>query len=81
MKPAELRELTAAELAEKLDETKTELFNLRFQLAVNQSENTAALGSIRRDIARIKTVIREQELAAWAAQVADDADDDPSEDN
>ena len=70
MKSAELRELTSAELAEKLDETKTELFNLRFQLAVNQSENTAALGLLRRDIARIKTVMREQELDAWAAQSA-----------
>ena len=68
MKAAELREFTAAELAEKLDETKTELFNLRFQIAVNQSENTAALGELKRDIARIRTVMREQELAAWAAQ-------------
>ena len=71
MKAAELRELTAAELAERLDETKSELFNLRFQLAVNQTENTAALGQLRRDIARIRTVMREQELAAWAAQQAE----------
>lgn len=68
MNPAELRELTANELAEKLDETKTELFNLRFQLAVNQTENTASLGTLRREIARIKTIMREQELEAWAAQ-------------
>ncbi len=68
MKAADLRELTAGELVEKLDETKTELFNLRFQIAVNQTENTAALGELRRDVARIRTVMREQELAAWASQ-------------
>ena len=62
MNATELRELTAAELAEKLDESKTELFNLRFQLAVNQTENTASLGELRRDIARILTIMREQEL-------------------
>ena len=71
MKSVELRELTASELTETLDETKTELFNLRFQIAVNQSENTAAMGTLKRDIARIKTVIREQELAAWAAQMSE----------
>ena len=68
MKAAELRDLTAGELVEKLNETKTELFNLRFQVAVNQTENTASLGELRRDIARINTVIREQELEAWASQ-------------
>ena len=71
MKPTELRALTASELTETLDETKTELFNLRFQIAVNQSENTAAMGTLKRDIARIKTVIREQELSAWAAQMSE----------
>ena len=70
MNAAELRELTAGELSEKLNETKAELFSLRFQIVVNQSENTAALGQLKRDVARINTVIREQELAAWAAQSA-----------
>ena len=63
MKALELRELTPAELAEKLDETKEELFNLRFQLAVSQSEDTASLGRLRRLIARIKTVMHEDEAA------------------
>ncbi len=62
---AELRELTAAELRERLSEAKDELFNLRFQLATNQLDNTAQLGRLRRDIARIETVMREQELEAW----------------
>ena len=61
MKALELRELTPAELVEKLDETKEELFNLRFQLAVSQSEDTASLGRLRQLIARIKTVMHENE--------------------
>ncbi len=69
MKPGELRDLTARELDERLAEAKEELFNLRFQVATNQLDNTARLRLVRRDIARIKTVIREQELAAWEAQI------------
>lgn len=68
MTAAELRDLTTVELAEKLNDSRAELFNLRFQIAVNQTDNTAALGLLRRDVARIKTIMREQELAAWAAQ-------------
>jgi large subunit ribosomal protein L29 len=66
MNAAELRELTAPELRERLSEAKDQLFNLRFQLATNQLDNTAQLGKLRRDIARIETVMREQEIAAWA---------------
>jgi len=65
MKAIELRELDAAELAEKLDEAKEELFNLRFQMATNQLDNTARLRQVRREVARISTVIRGQEIAAW----------------
>jgi large subunit ribosomal protein L29 len=65
MKALELRELDASELAEKLDEAKEELFNLRFQMATNQLDNTSRLREIRREVARISTVIREQEIAAW----------------
>ena len=70
MKAFDLRELTTLELEERLEESKEELFNLRFQLATNQLDNTARLGEVRRDIARLATVIREQELEAWAAQQA-----------
>lgn len=66
MKATELRDLTPAELVEKLDETKEELFNLRFQLAVSQSEDTASLGRLRQLIARIKTVMHENEVAGHA---------------
>ena len=60
MKASELRDLTPAELVERLDETKEELFNLRFQLAMSQSNDTASLGRLRRRIARIKTVMHEE---------------------
>ena len=68
MKAFDLRELTVQELGERLEESKEELFNLRFQLATNQLDNTARLREVRREIARIATVIREQELEAWAEQ-------------
>jgi large subunit ribosomal protein L29 len=65
MKALELRALDASELAEKLDEAKEELFNLRFQVATNQLDNTSRLREIRHEVARINTVIREQEIVAW----------------
>lgn len=68
MKADDLRELTAQELEERFEESKEELFNLRFQLATNQLDDTSRLGEVRKDIARLATVIREQELEAWAAQ-------------
>ena len=71
MKASELRDLTPAELAEQLDEAKEELFNLRFQLAVSQSENTASLGILRRRIARIKTVMHEQAAASNGREAGD----------
>ncbi len=63
MKASELKELSVVELNDKLADLKAELFNLRFQLAVNQLENTARLKSVKKDIARVKTVLREQELS------------------
>jgi len=59
---AELRVLSAEDIAEKLGEAKEELFNLRFQNATGQLDNTARLRAVRREIARIYTVIREREL-------------------
>ncbi len=63
MQIKDIRELTAAEMVEKEKEFKQELFNLRFQLATGQLENTARLRHVRKSIARIKTVLREQELS------------------
>ena len=62
MKANEIRELWPAELNDKLAALKSELFNLRFQLAVNQLDNPMRITAVKRDIARIKTVIRANEL-------------------
>jgi large subunit ribosomal protein L29 len=60
--PGELRELTDEELTERLRESKEELFNLRFQVATGQLDNNRRLQTVRHDIARIYTVMREREL-------------------
>lgn len=62
MKASELRSMANAELATKLDESYQELFNLRFQRASGQLTNTARTGQVRKEIARIKTILREREL-------------------
>ena len=62
MKANEIKELSTAEMIEKEAAFKEELFNLRFQLATGQLENTARLKEVRKSIARIKTVLRQQEL-------------------
>ncbi len=65
MNALELHKLNARELEEKVEEAKEELFNLRFQLATNQLDNHTRIRDVRREIARIKTVQREQSIAAW----------------
>ena len=60
MKATELREMTAEQLNAKLGELKEELFNLRFQLAVNQLANPHKITEVKRDIARVMTVLREK---------------------
>ena len=62
MKANELKGLTTAEMVEKEKTFKEELFNLRFQLATGQLENTARLSEVRKSIARIKTSLRQAEL-------------------
>ncbi len=63
MKANEIRELTTAEIEVKVKSLKEELFNLRFQLATGQLENTARIREVRKAIARMKTVIREREIS------------------
>ncbi len=63
MKAQELRDYTDEELRQMEAELKRKLFTLRFQIAMGQQDNTAALKNTKRDIARIKTVLRERELA------------------
>ncbi len=69
---AELRELTGDELISKLRESKEELFNLRFQTATGQLDNNRRLRTVRRDIARIYTVMRERELGLASAPATDE---------
>lgn len=63
MKAAEIRDMTAQELENKLVDLKKELFALRFQHTVNQLDNPARLKAVKKDIARIKTIMREQSNA------------------
>ena len=62
MNAQEIRELSLAELNEKLGKLKDELFHLRFQLAINQLENPMRIVAVKKDIARVKTIIRETEI-------------------
>ena len=64
MKANELRDLTTAEIEQKVKSLKEELFNLRFQLATGQLENTARIREVRKGMARMRTVIREREISA-----------------
>lgn len=62
MKAEEIRELTDEELGRKLSDLKEELFNLRFQMATGQLDNPMRMKAVRKDIARVKTIMREREL-------------------
>lgn len=66
MKVREAHNLSDQELIEKLSGLKTELFNLRFQMATGQLDNAMRIREVKRSIARVKTVIRERELAREA---------------
>ena len=63
MKANEVRKMSVSELEAKLGELKKDLFNLRLQHATNQLENPVKIAQVKRDIARVKTIIREHELA------------------
>ena len=66
MRTKELHELTVDELNTKLKELSEELFNLRFRHAIGQLENPAAIKNCKRDIAKVKTILKQRELAAKA---------------
>lgn len=70
MKAAEIRELSAEDLQVKLKEAKAELFNLRFQMATSQLDNTARVKVVKKDIARICTELRAREIRAAAEATA-----------
>lgn len=62
MPVSELAAMATSELEERLAESRKELFNLRFQLATGQLDNTARIGQVRREVARVLTILREREL-------------------
>lgn len=68
MKTQELKEMSEAELRQKEKEVTEELFNLKFQHATGQLENTQRLPQVRKDLARVKTVLREKEIAVAKAK-------------
>ncbi len=63
MKASEVRKMSSAELESKLMDLKKDLFQLRLQHATNQLDNPVSIAQVKRDIARVKTIIRQQELA------------------
>ena len=71
--PGELRELTDDELADKLREAKEELFNLRFQMATGQLANNRRLRTVRQEIARVYTILRERELGLAAGPAGEES--------
>ena len=66
-KTAELRNMDTEELESRLNETRQELFNLRFQLVTGQLDNSARIGEVRRTVARMETILREREIEAAEA--------------
>jgi large subunit ribosomal protein L29 len=68
MKASQLRELSTQELNDRLRELKSELFNLRFQLATCQLQNPMRIREVKRSIARVKTILREREIKAKAVE-------------
>lgn len=67
MKKVDIKTLTNAELTNKLSELKSELFNLRFSLATGNLPNNSQIKNVKREIARVKTILRERELKAEVA--------------
>ena len=68
MKATEIKDLAETEIAEKLKESRTELFNLRFQLATGQLDNPHRITTVKREIARLHTELRSREIAAAKSQ-------------
>ena len=67
MKVKEIREMSVDELRKALDDSKDELFKLKFQLATGQLDNPMRIKEVKRDIARVKTIMRQRELGIFPA--------------
>ena len=70
MKASQFNEMTSAELSQKLEQLKGELFNLRFQLATSQLQNPMMIKQTKCDIARVQTILREREIKAASGEQA-----------
>ena len=70
MKASQFNEMTSAELSQKLEQLKGELFNLRFQLATSQLQNPMMIKQTKRDIARVQMILREREIKAASGEQA-----------
>ena len=70
MKASQFNEMTSAELSQKLEQLKGELFNLRFQLATSQLQNPMMIKQTKRDIARVQTILRERAIKAASGEQA-----------
>jgi len=70
MKPQDIKDLAESEITDKLKERRTELFNLRFQLATGQLDNPHHITVVKRDIARLHTELRAREIAAAQSQAS-----------
>ena len=68
MKISEIRDLSGQEIIDKIQDLKEELFNLRFQNAMNQLENPKRISAVKKDIAKLKTILKEQELGLNAGK-------------
>lgn len=79
MKPGEIRSRTKEEIVEELRNTRRELFNMRFQWQTEEIANSAQYGSLRRDIARMKTVLREMELGVNTNLLSRAVEEGPAE--
>lgn len=73
MNLSEIREMTTEELLEELAEAKEEQFNLRFQVATNQLDNTARITEVKKNVARMLTIIREREMSDAGVATAEES--------
>lgn len=79
MKTIEIRDFDTDELRDKLSGLKEELFNLRFQMATGQLDNHRRIGEVKKDVARVKTVLRERDIEQHYADVAEAKSSGPTD--
>ena len=81
MKPYEIRQLSESELEERVEELEEEIYNLRFQKATRQASDTKRISALRRDIARIHTILREHQLGIRSLSTVESQSSDTNEES